>query len=422
MKRIIVMKYILLLVLTLHLSCVFAQKKYSPELPKPNHNLILQAPINTWDEAVPLGNGLMGGLLWGENNTIRLSLDRGDLWDERTNGEPDWWKKYTYKKGAKLIGQGKYEEVNDQWDKPYGGVTPTKLSAGRMEIQLPVSEIVKNFELNLSSAEGIAHFISNSEIKVIYCATEPVVLLSIKGMIPNRVNLLSNMDIYRRNMQVEASISSGGTMEKLGYPEAVKGKLDNAQWYIQEAADGLKYCVYVQSRQIQNETLLAIAITTTNDTSDFLSLAKQRCALALGKGYEGALKKHKQWWEKFWLQSSISIPDEVVQRQYNLVQYFYGAASRADAPPMPLQGVWTADNGSLPPWKGDYHNDLNTQMTYMAYQESGRFDQGLSYINYLWDRRKVFRDFAKYFYETDGLACPGVMSYAGQPLGGWGAV
>ena len=26
---------------------------------------------------------------------------------------------------------------------------------------------------------------------------------------------------------------------------------------------------------------------------------------------------------------------------------------RAAAPPMPLQGVWTADNGGLPPWKGD---------------------------------------------------------------------
>ena len=31
------------------------------------------------DEAVPLGNGLMGGLLWGGGSTLRLSLDRGDL-------------------------------------------------------------------------------------------------------------------------------------------------------------------------------------------------------------------------------------------------------------------------------------------------------------------------------------------------------
>jgi alpha-L-fucosidase 2 len=59
-------------------------------------------------------------------------------------------------------------------------------------------------------------------------------------------------------------------------------------------------------------------------------------------------------------------------------------------------------------------------MTYMAYQEAGRFDEGLSYINYLWDRRDVFKGFAKDFYGTEGLACPGVMSLSGQPLGGWG--
>ncbi|HOB97254.1 MAG TPA: glycoside hydrolase N-terminal domain-containing protein [Verrucomicrobiota bacterium] len=52
-------------------------------LPDASLNLRLAAPIATWDEAIPLGNGLMGGLLWGEANRIRLSLDRGDLWDER---------------------------------------------------------------------------------------------------------------------------------------------------------------------------------------------------------------------------------------------------------------------------------------------------------------------------------------------------
>ena len=47
------------------------------------YRLQLQAPIETWDEAIPLGNGLTGGLLWGTGNSINLSLDRGDLWDER---------------------------------------------------------------------------------------------------------------------------------------------------------------------------------------------------------------------------------------------------------------------------------------------------------------------------------------------------
>lgn len=59
----------------------------------PRSTLRLAAPITRWDEAVPIGNGLLGGLLWGEASTLKLSLDRGDLWDERLPEifqDPEW--------------------------------------------------------------------------------------------------------------------------------------------------------------------------------------------------------------------------------------------------------------------------------------------------------------------------------------------
>ena len=40
--------------------------------------LTLTGPIATWDEALPLGNGLIGGLLWGGDGTLRLSLEQLD--------------------------------------------------------------------------------------------------------------------------------------------------------------------------------------------------------------------------------------------------------------------------------------------------------------------------------------------------------
>ena len=51
------------------------------------YELKIDAPIKTWDEAVPLGNGLTGCLVWGENNLLRFSFDRGDLWDNRVPSE-----------------------------------------------------------------------------------------------------------------------------------------------------------------------------------------------------------------------------------------------------------------------------------------------------------------------------------------------
>ena len=56
--------------------------------PKKCHDLRLQSPIDRWDEAIPLGNGLLGMLLWGQGRNIRLSLDRGDLWDCRPIKSP----------------------------------------------------------------------------------------------------------------------------------------------------------------------------------------------------------------------------------------------------------------------------------------------------------------------------------------------
>ncbi|MFA6243402.1 MAG: glycoside hydrolase N-terminal domain-containing protein, partial [Candidatus Hydrogenedentales bacterium] len=51
--------------------------------PLPRHNLHFQTPVTTWDEALPLGNGLLGALVWGDGKPLNISLDRTDLWDLR---------------------------------------------------------------------------------------------------------------------------------------------------------------------------------------------------------------------------------------------------------------------------------------------------------------------------------------------------
>ena len=67
--------------------------------------LTLAAPIEKWDEAIPLGNGLLGGLLWGKGNELRLSLDRGDLWDLRQHPTRDVVGEFTGAKGGLALFQ-----------------------------------------------------------------------------------------------------------------------------------------------------------------------------------------------------------------------------------------------------------------------------------------------------------------------------
>lgn len=87
-------------------------------LPAPDLNLVLEAPITTWDEAIPLGNGLLGGLLWRQGNLLRLSLDRGDLWDERP-ADGVAWQDFNYATMGRLVAAGRNDELNRIFDKPY---------------------------------------------------------------------------------------------------------------------------------------------------------------------------------------------------------------------------------------------------------------------------------------------------------------
>ena len=101
--------------------------------PGPELNLVLTAPIATWDEAIPLGNGLMGGLLWGGGATLRLSLDRGDLWDERP-ADGMRWDLFTYANLIEKVGEQDYKYIDDVFDRAYRDAHPSKIPAGRVEI------------------------------------------------------------------------------------------------------------------------------------------------------------------------------------------------------------------------------------------------------------------------------------------------
>jgi alpha-L-fucosidase 2 len=363
--------------------------------------LVLSAPIATWDEAVPLGNGLAGGLLWGEGRTLKLSLDRGDLWDLRTPEiykAPDW----TYATIQRLVREKNQAELVRRFDDPFEQIPyPTKLPGARLEIELEDGQVLREFSLDLRRAIGRAEF-SGGEASMLFSAREPVAIARIRGSHP----------AFR--LVAPASLAA------LGYSPARTGHDATSAWLVQDAALGLRYAVHVAARRAGPDTELAIAITSSREHADPLALARTRTRQALSRGFLPVSRPHEAWWRSFWSRSRVQVPDAAAQRHYDLVQYFYGAASRKGAPPMPLQGVWTADAGTLPPWKGDFHLDLNVQLTYWAYLQAGRFEEGEPYLDLMWRLVPAHRAFARRFFDTQGIVVPGVMALDGQPLAGWG--
>ena len=199
------------------------------------------------------------------------------MWDERPAGEKEWWKTRTFAKAAELVAKQDFATVNNWWDSPYNGVTPTKLPAGRLEITLDPAQTIEQFELNLATAEGIAHLAGGQRARGLLQRGAAGRAAADSGARSRRRSSL--IPSGAKPQGGDTGPSSGGAVSQLGYPPAQHGSEGTAKWYVQEAADGLKYCACVASQRIGDETLLAVAVTSTNDARDVLGLARQRCAV-----------------------------------------------------------------------------------------------------------------------------------------------
>lgn len=76
-------------------------------------------------------------------------------------------------------------------------------------------------------------------------------------------------------------------------------------------------------------------------------------------------------------------------------------------------------NGKLPPWKGDYHHDLNTELSYWPAYTGNHLKEGMGYLNTIWNQRDTYRKWTRQYFETEGLNVPGVATLTGEPMGGW---
>ncbi len=385
---------------------------------KEKYNLNLSAPIDRWDEAIPLGNGLMGTLLWGQSGIVTLSLDRGDLWDLRVPAIQSR-KEWNYAELIKLVEQKDDKRINklfenDLYECPY----PTKLPAGGIQLDFGESCAIQSFGLDMKSAVGNVQM-ADGLVELFCHAEKPVGVIRVTGR-------AAKLDVvpfdFAHRYKIDPNDSNdipARVPALLGYPPARRGNSDNLCWFVQKCADGMQYAVVVGHRQTDKGTEYVYTVSSTADGPDPLEIGRKRILDALGTGYNLLLKPHKKWWKQFWSRSAVTLPDERIEKLYYFGQYLYGAGSRRGAPPMPLQGVWTEAEKMLPPWKGDYHHDMNTEMTYSAYQAANRLDSGLSFLDFMWDLLPVHREHARKFLNTGGACVPGMMALDGRFIAGW---
>ena len=142
-------------------------------------------------------------------------------------------------------------------------------------------------------------------------------------------------------------------------------------------------------------------------------------ARASEEGYDANREAHREWWAGYWDKSAVRLPDPLYEKKLVSVNYLFGACSRKGCPPMPLQGVWTADNGEMPPWKEITTTTSTRRCPYYHYLKANHLPEGESFLDYLWSLQPTRALLQRAFYGAAGACLPSVMAIDGTALSGW---
>lgn len=378
-------------------------------------DLVFPSLAQSWDEGMPLGNATVGALVWQRDSSLRLSLDRTDLWDLRpvdslsgNNYRFAWVKEQIRKKD--------YLPVQKKFDHPYDRMpAPSKIPGAALEFPLGGLGNPSQVRLYLNDALCEATWEDGTQMQTFVHATEPVGWFVFRNLKTQIEPTLIAPTYAKTGTAGESDPVTGQDLRRLGYEQGNITRKGNQLVYHQKGYGDFSYDVAVSWEQ-QGSTLYGTWSVTSSLSTE---RASEETDEAMTRGVEQDYQAHLDYWKGYWKQSSITLPDSILQKQYQNEMYKFGSATRENSYPISLQAVWTADNGKLPPWKGDYHHDLNTQLSYWPAYTGNRLSEGMGYLNTLWSQRDAYKRFTKQYFETEGMNIPGVCTLTGEPMGGW---
>ncbi|WP_108992355.1 glycoside hydrolase family 95 protein [Paenibacillus agaridevorans] len=367
-------------------------------------------PANKWTEALPLGNGRLGAMVFGGIETERLQLNEDTLW----SGEP---KDTTNPNAQKvlpeireLINQGNFVEADELCKQAMGPYTQSYMPMGDLFIHFYHGALANNYERQLdleTATSGVRYRIGTVTYTRTCFISSPdnVVVLRIEAdrqkMISFKANLSSplrsqttvELERYIINGQAPIHVDPNYYLDKeqpiqygdggIRFDGRIGVKLDGGTYSVNH--DGL----HVEGAS--SVTLIFSGATSFNgyDRNPLTEgvepsrLAEDYLNAALNLSYTELLDKHMSDYKRLFNRVELdldgcddneSIPTDkrileygakdrkLVELLFQFGRYLLISSSRPGTQAANLQGIWNQE--TRPPWSANYTLNINTQMNY----------------------------------------------------------
>jgi alpha-L-fucosidase 2 len=419
--------------------------------PATSNILFYTHPAREWNQALPLGNGRLGAMVFGNVNGERIQLNENSLWmgGPRDTNNPDALEHLA--EVRRLLFAGLPVEAYAVAEKysmgrPFRLESYQSLGDLRLTFEHEGTPADYRFELDIDAAIArLTYRLGTVRYTREVFASHPAqaIVMRMTADAPGQITVSTWID---RQQDATTEVVGNDRLNLVGALGGGKGLSFLAS--VKLVADGGRFDAYPERIYTQNAnslTLIVSAATSyrgkdhrgaveralsaaaaapydklrSDHVADHQKLFR-RVTLSLGREdtktyHEDTKTHHEDTKTRRSVDSLASTPtDERLERvkkgetdvglealYFQFGRYLLIASSRPGGLPANLQGLW--NDSMFPPWDSDYHLNINLQMNYWPAEVTNLAELHEPVFDYLESLREPGRKTARVHYGADGF-------------------
>jgi alpha-L-fucosidase 2 len=372
-------------------------------------------PAQQWTEALPVGNGRLGAMVFGTVETERLQFNEDTLW----SGEPKDWNnpraKELLPQVRRLIFQGRYIEADELCRQMQGPYTQSYQPMGNLYLDFDSVAETTNYyrDLDLERAVATVRYSSGGAKftrEVFSSFPDQVIVIRLGCDKPGQISFTARLDSqlrYRTEAAGPDHLVLKGKCPKHVEPSYRGNMRDDVLYDSAESGEGMTFEVHLKALagggnittndgslridRADSVTLFLSASTSFNGFDKSPSLEGKDPSVealgdlnaAAGKPYTQLLEAHIEDYQKLFRRVQLDlgttdamkrpideriklygqVPDPHLEALYfQFGRYLLIASSRPGSQPANLQGVW--NDIVRPPWSSNWTLNINAEMNH----------------------------------------------------------
>jgi alpha-L-fucosidase 2 len=350
-----------------------------------------------WTEALPVGNGRLGAMVFGGPAREQLQLNEDTLWGGGPYTPDNTNALAALPEVRRLVFEGKYDEAARLIDrsvmaKPLGQMPYQTVGDLILDIPAAASPVDYRRELNLDTAiASVAHTVNGVAFRreVFASPVDQVIVVRLTADKPGQVTFVAGMKTPQRATITTEDADTLVMRGVNGSADGIKAAL-KFEARVRVLAQGGKTTAGTNTISVNgadSATLLIAAATSYKSFQDVSgdpeAVVKNQIAAASKKPFarllEAHVAEHQRLFRRVELDlgqtASMKLPtDERIAHfaegndpqlaalYFQFGRYLLISSSRPGSQPANLQGIW--NDSMSPPWGGKYTININTEMNY----------------------------------------------------------